>query len=147
MPSKSGKKKKASAKAKIKKLRHRRFCELYALDMDLMGNGTRAYAVAFDVNLDDPEVYKKSYSACRANASELLTKANILAYINELLDDYCLNDTQVDKQLAYVILQQTDLKAKMSAIKEYNRLRARVKDKLADSVESLATALHRANTR
>ena len=122
------------------------FCELYALDMDLMGNGTRAYAVAFDVKLDDPEVYKKSYATCRTKAAQLLTKVDILAYINELLDDYCLNDTQVDKQLAYVILQHTDLKAKMSAIKEYNRLRVRVKDKLAESIGTLAQALHRAKT-
>jgi len=138
--------KKKSAKAKIKKLRHRRFCELYALDMEFMGNGTRAYAAAYDVDLDNPEVYKKSYSACKSKATQLVSKGYILAYIDELLNELILNDTAVDQQLAYVIHQQADLKAKVSAIKEYNQLKSRIKDKLAESVETLATALHRAKT-
>lgn len=139
--------KKKSAKSKVKKLKHRRFCELYALDMEYMGNGTRAYAAAFDVDLDDPEVYKKSYSACKSKATQLVTKGYILDYINELLDELVLNDRAVDQQLACVIYQHTDLKAKVSAIKEYNQLKARIKDELAKSVEGLAAALHRAKTR
>jgi len=123
-------KKKETAKSKVTNLRHRTFCELYALEMDFMGNATRAYAIAFDIDLDDKEVYKKSYASCRAQASEILTKANILAYINELLDDYCLNDIQVDKQLAYVIFQHTDLKAKIAGIKEYNALKRRIVRKM-----------------
>lgn len=137
---------KKSAKSKIRKLRHRRFCELYALDMSYMGNATRAYAAAFKIDLDDPEVYKQSYHAVRSNAYELLTKTDILAYINELLDSYVLNDTQVDKQLAYVIYQQADLRAKIAGIKEYNQLKVRIKDRMAESVETLAQALHRAKT-
>lgn len=139
--------KKKSAKSKIRKLRHRRFCELYALDMEYMGNATRAYANAFKIDLTEPEVYKKSYNACKSNANELLTKTYILAYINELLDELVLNDTAVDQQLAYVIHQHSDLKAKISGIKEYNQLRARIKDKLADSVDNFAEALHKANTK
>ena len=122
--------KKKSAKSKIRKLRHRRFCELYALDMEYMGNGTRAYAKAFTIDLDNLEVYKKSYTACKSNASELLTKAYILEYINELLNELVLNDTSVDQQLASVIFQHTDLKAKISAIKEYNQLKKRVVGRL-----------------
>jgi len=56
----------------------------------------------------------------------MLTNANILDYIDKLLEDMALNDQRVDKELAKLILQDEEKGIKIQAIKEYNNLRARV---------------------
>ena len=55
--------------------KQRRFCEEYLIDL----NATRAYMAAY------PSVKKES--AARANASRMLTKANIREYIRERIQD------------------------------------------------------------
>ena len=70
-----------------------------------------------------------SYKAARACASRLLTNANILSRINELLDIFITNEI-VDKNLGLVILQNADFHAKVAAIKEYNQLKNRITQKI-----------------
>ena len=41
-----------------------------------------------------------------------------------------INDQVVDKELAFVIVQKAELSAKVAAIREYNQLRSRIKNKL-----------------
>lgn len=102
------------------------FCKLYATDREFFGNGVQAYIEAYGVDTNKPN-YFKTAAAC---ASRLLTNANILDRINELLELRGLNDAFVDKQLELLITQNADLKVKVSAIKEYNALKARVTKKL-----------------
>lgn len=109
--------------AKLKNARHELFCQLYAGDEEFFCNGTRAYAQAYDVDLD------KEYNTAKVNASKLLTKTNILDRINEIIDDAGLNDAFVDKQLKKLITQDADFSNKMSAIREYNKLRARIEER------------------
>lgn len=106
-------------------LRQEKFCQLYSTEVEFFGNGTQSYIEAYDIDVDK----KGAYNAARANASELLTKANILERINELLELAALNDTFVDKQLSFVITQNADFGSKMAAIREYNKLKARITDK------------------
>ena len=49
--------------------------------------------------------------------------------MNKLLDDMGLNDAHVDKQLAFLITQNAELSVKMSAIREFNKLRQRIVEK------------------
>lgn len=97
------------------------FCEFYAQDEELFANGVKCYMKAY------PD---SDYNTAKANASRLLTNANILARINELLEVGPLNDAFVDKQLAMLITQNVDWSVKMQAMKEYNALKARITKKV-----------------
>jgi len=48
--------------------------------------------------------------------------------MNELMDLTGFNNITADKQLLFVLQQNSDFKAKLFAIREYNKLRQRVKD-------------------
>lgn len=98
------------------------FCELYITDQEFFGNGTAAYIEAYQIDL----THKGAYNGARASASRLLTNANVLRRINDLLESAVLNDEYVDKQLAFLITQSSELGTKLSAIKEYNNLKSRI---------------------
>ena len=97
------------------------FCKLF-VSKDFFGNGTHAYAEAYNKDLEDI----KQYNVCKVAASELLTKPNILTRINEELTDAGLNDNFVDKQLLFTITQNADFSSKVKAISEYNKLKQRI---------------------
>lgn len=101
------------------------FCELYASDKEFFGNGVQSYAEAYGLDLSKP----KDYSTAKSGAYENLTKPYILERINEIFEAHGLNDTFVDKQLEKLIVQDADFNAKMKAIQEYNKLRARITEK------------------
>jgi phage terminase small subunit len=107
------------------------FCEYFASDREFFGNGTQAYIEAYDIDTSK----KGAYSGARASASALLTKPNILACIDSLLENAVLNDQFVDKQIAFLIAQSADYSAKISAIKEYNALKQRITKKLKVEVD------------
>ena len=101
------------------------FCELYASSEEFFGNGVQSYIEAYE-----PRKVGNWYNSARASASENLTKPNILAYIDYLLELRGLNDQYVDKQLEFLVTQHADFKAKLGAIKEYNALKNRIKREL-----------------
>lgn len=104
-------------------LTQERFCQLYVSgDRELFGNGTQSYIQAYGVDVSK----KGSYDVARAGACENLAKPHIIDRINSLLEECWLNDQAVDKQLAFVIHQHADMSSKVSAIKEYNKLRNRI---------------------
>ena len=94
------------------------FCRYFATDRDCFGNGTQAYIKAFKPK-------KNTYKTVRKYASDLLTKPDITNRIRELLDIY-ISDEVVDKELGTVILQYGDLPSKVSAIREYNKVKGRL---------------------
>jgi len=96
------------------------FCQLYASDREFFGNGTQSYIEAYGV-----DIYKKgAYEVARQEAYRLLTKPHILKRVDELMDHY-INNTVVDKELAFVVKQKADLNAKVSAIREWNKIKKR----------------------
>lgn len=101
------------------------FCQLYAGDREFFGNGVQSYIEAYNVDTNKPGWYRTA----RACASELLTKPNILERIDEIFEAHGLNDQFVDKQLEKLIVQDADYSAKMKAIAEYNKLKARITEK------------------
>jgi len=135
------KKKEEKPKAKKLSLRQERFCQLY-VSKDFFGNGTQAYISAYN-----PDQKKKNwYQNARAAASELLTKPNMYNRINELLDIAGFNDTNADKQLLFVMNQHADIKAKVAAIRDYNKLKQRITDKVVHSLPpELTEALGKIN--
>lgn len=101
------------------------FCELFASDREFFGNGTESYAEAYGYDLSNPA----KYAAAAAGASRLLKNAKVLLRINEILEVKGLNDEFVDKQLAFVIVQNADFGSKIAAIREYNKLKGRIIEK------------------
>ena len=61
------------------------------------------------------------------NGCKLLTKTNIRERCDHLLKER-FNDACVDDELNYTIQQRSNLSAKVQAIGEYNKIRARIKD-------------------
>lgn len=107
------------------------FCELYATTREFFGNGVQSYIEAYN-----PDRSKTNWMAtARSTSSEILTKPNVLAYINSILELKGLNDAHVDKQLELLVTQNADYKTKLGAIKEYNELKARVNKKIEVSVK------------
>lgn len=100
----------------------RLFCELFTSDMEFFGSGVDSYVEAYSVSLGNPG----AYASAKAAASRLLNKPNVIKHINQLLEKHALNDENVDKQLAFLINQQSDFKSKLGAIKEYNTMKERV---------------------
>jgi hypothetical protein len=101
------------------------FCKLFVTDAELIGNGCKSYCKAYGLDYSDP----KENRTARSNAYDLLTKPYIMAYVDALLEEGGLNDQNIEKQLLFVATQNADFGAKMTAIKEYNALRGRIKDK------------------
>jgi hypothetical protein len=101
------------------------FCFLYSSDREFLGNGVDSYAEAYNVDKKNKNWYK---TACQS-ASRLLSNVNICARINELLTADGLNDQNVDKQLLFLINQHDDKNAKIQALREYNKLKARITEK------------------
>lgn len=101
------------------------FCRYFASDREFFGNGVQSYAEAYDFDLSK----KGAYNVAKANAHRLLTNAYITKRINELFETRGLNDTFVDKQIEKLVTQDADFSAKMKAIAEYNKLKARIKDR------------------
>lgn len=102
------------------------FCRLYTTEVEFFGNGVQAYIESYNPNTTKPNWYK---TAC-ASASQLLSNIKVCERINQLLEENGLNDQNVDKQLLFLINQHADFKSKVSAIKEYNKLKTRITDKL-----------------
>jgi len=114
------------------------FCELYSTNREYFGNGLQAYAKAYNIDLSE----KGKIGTAKANAHRLLTNADILAHIRKLLDLGGLCDEQVDKELLFLIQQNSNFTVKLGAIKEYNSLRKRIIETSNTKVEvNLSTVL------
>lgn len=112
-------------------LAQKKFCEFYTSQGELFANGVRSYIEAYDIDITQPG----AYTGAKSSAYQLLTNPHILDYINSLLEMGNLNDVFVDKQLEFLITQNAELGAKITAIREYNKLKSRVVNKLTIEAE------------
>ena len=113
----------------------RMFCQHYAGGGELFGNGVWSYIMAYKIDVPLVEYgklneqQKKDYETSSVSACDLLTNPKIKNYCNDLIDAL-IKDKIVDRELARVIQQNNELSPKVSAIKEYNAVRGRVKNTL-----------------
>src|ERR1035441_7818208 len=126
------------------KPQHEIFCQLYVKNEELFGNGTLCYAEAYNYKLEtlsheetrdkegeliEASEYDKAKNVCAVEGHRLLRMPKIQERINVLLNEM-LKDDIVDAQLAKVILQDKKLEPKISAIREYNKIRQRITEKV-----------------
>jgi hypothetical protein len=119
------------------KMKQERFCQLYATDADFFGNGVEAYLEVYAIDRSKPNWYK---TACAA-ASRLLSNVKVCERINEIMVDCGFNDIAVDKQHAFLIAQHDDKHVKLGAIKEYNKLKQRIVEKVEIDIPNLIVDL------
>jgi len=105
----------------------RDFCNTYATDPALMGNGTQSYITAFSLDSDNT----KDVRLAKDRAYRLLRRPEILYAIREALQSGELSSEIVDQELSFLITQHADLSVKLSAIREYNRVHRKVEDKIS----------------
>ena len=118
-------KKSSKKKTKLNE-KQKLFCQLYATDREFFGNGVQAYIKAYNINLSK----SGAYNGARTDAYRLLTKAYILEYIRKIMELGGLNNERVDKELLFLIEQDAEFGTKLGAIKEYNKLKDRIENKL-----------------
>ncbi len=102
-----------------------KFCQTYCSPDEFFGNGTQSYMEAYNKKMT-----KHNLSIAKSGAYENLKKPHILRRIDELLSKGGLNDQAVDKQLDFLIKQKAEMGVSLGAIKEYNKLRGRITDKI-----------------
>jgi hypothetical protein len=102
------------------------FCQLYAKSEEFFGNGVQSYLEVYDISKDKPNWYK---TACAAVSREL-SNVKVCQRISELLEKQGLNNEFIDKQLLFLITQHADFTNKLGAIREFNKLKQRITDKL-----------------
>ncbi len=101
------------------------FCRLY-VSLEFLGNGVQAYLEVYDIDQSNPNWYN---TACSA-ASRLLTNVKVCDQINALLEQNGLSDQFIDKQMLFLITQHSDFSAKLGAIREYNKIKGRITEKV-----------------
>ena len=116
-------------------IRQEAFCQLYAGSGEYFGNATISYAIAFNISIPHPgntkeslKVFDKANNICAASSSRLLRLVKILNRCDEVLREK-LTDNEADTELSYVIKQRGDLKSKIRAIGEFNKLKGRIIEK------------------
>ena len=113
-------------------LQQEMFCQYFTSPTEFYGNGVQSYASAYNIDLTDI----RAYNSCKSRASGLLTNIDVIARINSLLDINGFNDQNVDKQLLLLISQSADFNSKLGAIREYNKLKARITEKMEHVVNA-----------
>ena len=107
--------------------RQEAFCQLYVeWDKNFFGNWVQCYIEVYEPDKTSTNWYKKACSS----ASEILSNPKVYTRINELLEEWGLNDQFVDKQLLFLIQQHQDLWSKMRAIWEYNKMKSRINNRI-----------------
>lgn len=113
-------------------LKNQDFCRFYTMGQsEFFGNGVRSYVRAYGLKLGMGKGCV-DYQVAASRASKLLKDVDILRACNELLELHGLNDIFVDKQLEFLITQNSDFKTKLGSIKEYNVLKGRIMRGLGD---------------
>ncbi len=129
------------------------FCRYYTQNEHLFRNGTLAYAEAYNHDLDSlsrnseqdekgmplprSSEYDKAYDMCASNASRLLKMDKIQRRITELLNEL-MRDDVIDSQLVKIIMQDKELRPKVAAISEFNKLRGRITERHQHAFEGLS---------
>jgi len=102
------------------------FCKLFASDREYFGNGVQSYIEAYDIDLKK----RGAYDTAKSQANRMLTKHYILDRIAELMEECGFTNVAVDKELSFLIKQDSDYKTKLGAIREFNKLKQRIIEKV-----------------
>lgn len=101
------------------------FCQYFISETEFYGNGIQSYARAYDV-----QITPFNYDMIKARCARLLMTPVVIKRISDLLTEDGFNDQHADKHLLFLMTQNMDMRSKLGAIREYNKLKSRVESKL-----------------
>ena len=141
--------KKRSKKPDLDKLSPQQelFCQLYSRSGECFGNAALSYATAYQHDYGDPSTVEftkkpteaqKANHVCRVRGNQLLTILDVRKRCEEILDAEIGEDI-VDKELRRVILQNKEIRTKVAAISEYNKLHGRITEKHKHKFDGVST--------
>ena len=102
------------------------FCQLYARHQEFFGDGLETYIKVYRPNQNNPGWY----NVASVSVHRMLKNIKILDRINQIMVNTGFNDAHIDKQLSFIVTQNSDFSSKLGAIKEYNKLKQRIQDKI-----------------
>ena len=112
-------------------LQQEEFCQQYiGKDTELFGNGAQCYLAVYGKEYQEKNKKPMSYLVAIASSARLLANVKIIERVNSLLETGGFSNENVDKQHLFLINQHADLRTKLGAIGEYNKLKARIQSKL-----------------
>lgn len=114
------------------------FCNYYTSPTEFYGHGVNSYAAAYDIDISEPG----QYMVAAVGASRALKNVKIMRRIDSLLADRGLNDAYADKQLLFLMTQSADFGSKLGALREYNKLRQRITEKVQHDVVVAPAAIN-----
>lgn len=120
-------------------LQQERFCQYYVTPGEFFGNGLQSYAHAYDIDI---VLNPKKKQVVGNAACAMLKEPKIMRRINDLLISDGFNDLNIDKQLKFLIDQYGDLPTKLNAIKEYNKLKNRITDRIEHEIKTPITTIN-----
>lgn len=94
-----------------------------------MSKGKESYQ-----ELVESSSYDKAINICGVQGNRLLRSFKIQDRIRKLFNEM-LTDEFVDGELSKVVAQDHDLSSKMAAVREFNKLKARITDRIQHSGE------------
>lgn len=137
-------------------LKQELFCQNYVTNEEIRGNATLSYADAYWVDLESKSKirqtdseweeiegtseYDKAYNSCSAMWCRLLRNLKIQERNTDLWNEL-LSDRRVDARLGQIIYQWKD-EHSLWGIREYNKLKQRITDKIEANVTLVPTAVN-----
>lgn len=134
------------------------FCQLYAgvASKNYFGNATASYLHAYGGEAETYDIMQKLavltrlvkdreergrlemrkkqiYASANASGTRLLVNVNVKARCDYLLDQ-CLNDEEMDREMAYVLRQRKDLNSKVQAYGQVVKVKNRITEKLQGEI-------------
>ncbi len=141
--------KKRSKKPDLDKLSPQQelFCQLYSRSGECFGNAALSYATAYEHDYGDNKradpggkltEAQKANKVCGVRGAQLLAILRIRRRCEEILDAE-IGEEVVDKELRRVILQNKEIRTKVAAISEYNKLHGRITEKHKHKFDGVST--------
>ena len=113
------------------------FCRYFTTAGEFYGNGVRSALHAHNLDALD----QRQYRMAKTISYSYLSNEKVLKRINDLMEEGGFNDVNADKQLLFLMTQNSDYSSKLGALKEYNKLKQRVLDRMSLQVEEPVAAI------
>lgn len=152
---KKNKDKKKEEKITPEKIKQDTFCFYYASgnSSEHFGNATKSYAIAYGFQekikkleeelvvipyskeadrKEKRQAIKKLENICSTSGARLLRNVRIIAESGKYLDKL-FDNSHMDRELARAATQNKDIASKVAAIREFNRVKNRVEEKIINN--------------
>ena len=105
---------------------HKKFVDTFLFDSTVHNKPHLAYAKVYDKPFNSPVEVKRCVSA----SSRLMGHPDVLLYMRFMTEKTVFSEEFIDHELGWMATQREELAPKIQAIKEFNRLKGRITEKI-----------------